>query len=57
MMDMKLITGTGGAIFAAFTVGVLAGVWALAIGALIATIIWSIAVDRSSRQPYGWYRD
>lgn len=54
---MKTITATGLALLATFTIGIIAEQWTVVIVALIATIAWSIAVDRTSRQPRGWYQD
>jgi hypothetical protein len=55
---MRLITGTGLAVFVAFVVGLSAGVWWLVIGAIVATLAWSTIVDRTPRwtKPKGWYR-
>lgn len=46
---MRLITGTGLAVFVAFVVGVSAGVWWLMVGAVIATLVWSVTADRTTR--------
>lgn len=55
---MRLITGTGLALLAAFGYGVFAGVWWLVIGALIAVLVWSTISDRTTRwtSPRGWNR-
>lgn len=57
---MKLITGTGLALFVAFVVGVAGGFAWLMIGALIAVLVWSTASDRTTRwtaRPRkSWYR-
>jgi len=46
---MRLITGTGLALFVAFVVGVSAGIWWLMIAALIGTLAWSVVSDRTTR--------
>lgn len=58
MVPMRLITGTGLAVFVAFVVGIVAGVWWLVIGAVIATLVWSTTADRTTRwtAPKGWDR-
>lgn len=58
MVPMRLITGTGLAVFVAFVVGIVAGVWWLVIGAVIATLAWSTLADRTTRwtAPKGWDR-
>ena len=59
MVLMRLITGTGLAVFVAFVVGIVAGVWWLVIGAVIATLVWSATADRTTRwtaRPKGWTR-
>lgn len=55
---MRLITGTGLALFIAFTVGVAGGFAWLMIGALIGVLAWSVASDRTTRwtAPKGWDR-
>lgn len=59
MDHMRLITGTGLALFVAFVAGVSAGVGWLMIGAVFATLVWSVASDRTTRwsaRPKGWNR-
>jgi hypothetical protein len=50
---MRLITGTGLALLAAFVTGIFAGVWWLMVGPLAGVLLWSVLSARSAKY-HGW---
>lgn len=50
---MKVLTAVGAAIFVAFAAGLLSDSWDLVVGAVVATVLWVIVMDRRSKYA-GW---
>jgi Flp pilus assembly protein TadB len=50
---MRILTAAGAAIFVAFVAGLLSENWDLVVGAVVATVLWIIVMDRSAKRS-GW---
>lgn len=51
--SMRILTAAGAAIFVAFVAGLLSENWDLVVGAVVATVLWIIVMDRSAKRS-GW---